>query len=125
MSGVLSPDWCASVSSALADVEPGPGGSGVVEVVVTGGEPARQSAVLVIDAGRLTAISVDGSGPESEVAIPQSRADFEAMVRGELDPAIAFMRGDLKPDGSSRAVFALLSALARPQTQHVLRSHSD
>jgi hypothetical protein len=122
VSDVLSPEWCDAVTAALADLPPGPGGSGVIEVVVSGGEPARLSTVWVIDSGRLASVTSGDGSPEPEVTIPQSRADLEALVSGEVDPAVVFMRGDLKPEGSARAVLAFLSALARADCREVLSS---
>ena len=119
MSDVLSADWCAQVTSRLADLPPGAGGSGVVALTVSGGDAGRVESTWVVEDGRVISISLDG-GAEPEVVAPLSRRDAEAVVAGELDPAEAFMRGDLKPDGSARAWFAWLSALARDDVRTVL-----
>jgi hypothetical protein len=122
VSEVLSPEWCQAVTAALADLPPGPGGSGVAEVVATGGELGRVTTNWVVEDGRLIAVRVDDGLTEADVSIPQVRGDLEAVVAGERDAAVAFMRGDLKPEGSSRALFALLSALARSDVATALRS---
>jgi hypothetical protein len=122
VSEVLSPEWCQAVTTALADLPPGPGGSGVAAVVATGGEFGRVTTNWLVEDGRLIAICVDDGSTEAEVSIPQVRGDLEAVIAGERDAAVAFMRGDLKPEGSSRALFALLSALARGDVAAALRS---
>jgi putative sterol carrier protein len=116
----LSAAWCESVSPVLAALPPGPGGSGVVELVVSGGDPARQSTVWVVDDGRIVSVAAGGDGAEPEVTIPVSRADVESIIGGELDPAVAFMRGDLKPEGSARALLAFLSAVTRDDCRAAL-----
>jgi hypothetical protein len=121
VSDIFSAAWCQRVNDRLVELPLGPGGSGVVGLVITGGEPERTVATWVVDDGRLVSISVDG-GPDVEVTVPVSRVHAEAMVSGGLDPAAAYMRGDLKPEGSSRAWFSWLSALARDDVRDALSS---
>jgi hypothetical protein len=112
----FSPGWCEAVTAALADLPVGPGGSGVVQLVVTGGDPDRVLLTWVVEDGRPVSVSVD-SGAEPQVVVPVSWPIAEQLVTGEIDPAVAYMRGDLKPEGSSAAWFAFLSALARDDTR--------
>lgn len=125
MTDTFTSSWADSAGSQLVGLDGGPGGSGVVEWVVTGGEPDRVWIRWVVDQGRVTQILVDdaaGDPDQVEVTVPLTRAQAEGVLAGKIDPAQAYMRGDLKPEGSSRAWFALLSALARPETQQVLRA---
>ena len=116
---LLSDDWFSRVSSALGDLEPGPGGSGLVEVVVSGGDMGRIRTHWVIEAGRLVSVH-RADETEPDVVIPQSSAAFAELVAGTADPAVSFMRGDLKPDGSSGALLAFLSAMAQPACRKAL-----
>ena len=121
MTEVLSPEWFEAANAALEGLSEGPGGSGVVELVVTGGDEGRVAVHWVIEDGRLRAVRPAAeSGVEAEVSAPQARQDLEEMVAGRYDPAVAFMRGDLKPDGSARAFLAWLSALARDDCRAAL-----
>ncbi len=119
MSDLFSESWCREVSASLADLPGGPGGSGVVQFVVTGGDPDRVHLTWVLDEGRVAGVSTEADA-EPQVVVPMSRPVAEQIVAGELDPAVAYMRGDLKPEGSSGAWFALLSALARDDTRAAL-----
>jgi putative sterol carrier protein len=119
MSQALTAAWCEEVTATLSDLPPGPGGSGIVELVVSGGDPDRVVARWVVEAGRPVSVSVE-PGPPAEVTVPMSRAVADGVLSGDLDPAAAFMRGDLKPEGSSRAWFAWLSAMARDDVQELL-----
>lgn len=119
MSDVLSPSWCEQVSERLAALPPGPGGSGVVALVVSGGEPDRLVVSWVLDGGRPTSVDV-GVDVEPDVSAPLPRVHAEAILAGEIDPATAYMRGDLKPEGSSRAWFAFLSAWARDDVRRAI-----
>lgn len=121
MTQVLTDDWFRSVTESLTSLPEGPGGSGVVEVVVNGGDDGRLTTVWVVADGRLVSVGAADGSSEPDATIPQSRADIEAVINGERDPAVAFMRGDLKPEGSAAAVMAWLSALSRPDTRAVLQ----
>jgi hypothetical protein len=121
VSDALSTAWCARASERLADLPSGPGGSGVVALVVSGGDPDRVTATWVIEDGRPTSVDLD-SGQDAEVVAPLPRVQAEAILAGDLDPAAAYMRGDLKPEGSSRAWFAWLSAMARDDVRRALVS---
>lgn len=123
MTELLTPTWAEIITEQLTAVDPGPGGSGVVEWVVSGGDPGRMWVRWDIADGRITDVSVlDAPGPddEVEVTVPLSRVHAESVLTGEIDPAQAYMRGDLKPEGSSRAWFALLSVFARPDVRKAL-----
>jgi hypothetical protein len=113
---------CTGRANAWPTCRPGPGGSGVVALVVSGGDPGRVTATWVIEDGRPTSVDLD-SGQDARGRRPAVAGDAEAMVlAGDLDPAAAYMRGDLKPEGSSRAWFAWLSALARDDVRRALVS---
>ena len=121
MTELLTDAWFDAVNASLDGLPEGPGGSGVVEVVVNGGDPARVATRWVVADGRLVSVALADGGADADATVAQSRADIEAIVAGERDPAVAFMRGDLKPEGRAAAVLAWLSALARADTRAALR----
>jgi hypothetical protein len=123
VTGTLTEEWCAGVTAGLDGLPDGPGGSGVVELVVSGGDPSRVVTHWVVEDGRLVAVTPAGDSPhEPQVSVPLARKDLDAVLGGDLDPAVAFMRGDLKPDGSPAAFLAWLSSLTRDDTRAALVS---
>lgn len=123
---VLADGWFGAVTASLAG-DDGPVGEAVdadVEIVVAtddGKVPTRWS----VRGGRLAEVAPAGAdGPPAEATIPLTDAQLGAFLSGEVDPAVAFMRGDLKPEGSAAAVLALFSAWARPSTRAALAGTS-
>lgn len=129
MSAPLGPEWFDAVTAALAAVDAGadpigePDAAAEVEIVVSGADPDPLVTRWVVEGGRLVAVRIaeDGADP-ADVTVPQSAGDLRAVIAGDLDPAVAFMRGDLKPDGSAAAWFAFVSAMNQPSTRAALAS---
>ncbi|MGH9122969.1 MAG: hypothetical protein ACRDYC_13680 [Acidimicrobiales bacterium] len=100
----LSAAWAAEVRRvASGHLSPdGPGGA--VEVVITGGPEGE------IRVGPL------GDIPEDQrVVFTLTAKEAAAVVRDELRPSVAFMRGTMKTAGSPGAVLGSLSATATPE----------
>lgn len=129
MTAPLEPGWFDAVTTALAAVDAGadpigePDAAAEVEIVVSGADPDPLLTRWTVDGGRLVAVRVAEPAAEpADVTAPQSADDLRAVVAGELDPAVAFMRGDLKPEGSAAAWFAFVSAMNQPSTRAALAS---
>lgn len=125
MSEPLSADWFDAVTAALGADDGGavgaPDASAVIEIVVSGADPDPLTTRWVVEGGRLVSVSTAGDGSaDPDVTVPQSADVVREVVAGDLDPAIAFMRGDLKPEGSAAAWFAFVSALNRPEAREAL-----
>ncbi len=80
-------------------------------------EPAS-SKTLVIDMGedgriRIAGAVVDNTGGAADCTIHVSKADFEQIVSGELDPSAAFMSGKLRVDGDVGVAMALQAVIGR------------
>ncbi len=121
MTEAFTTQWAEALTERLGGMGAGPGGSGIVEWVISGGDPDRVWARWAVEDGRVGSVAIsDSTVKEAEVSVPLTRAQAEAVLAGDVDPAQAFMRGDLKPEGSSRAWFALLSALARADHRQAL-----
>lgn len=92
--------------AASADRRRGSGLAGRVQLAL-----GSSSAVVVeIADGRVIAVSRD----EPEVRIPFTQAQFQAWLDGDLHLSRAYMRGDIKPEGSSGALLAALEVLDDP-----------
>ncbi len=62
--------------------------------------------VIFVD-GAATPNAVSNEDREADCTITMSTEDFEAMLDGELDPAMAFMTGKLKVDGNMAIAMSL------------------
>ena len=105
MSEFLSDEWIA----ALAGTGAAPGPSATVQVVV-GGTPAGDVKfhLAVVD-GVVTAATA-GNNPKADVALTVPHAEAQAMLAGDLDPNVAFMRGRMKTAGDPGLLLDLLAA---------------
>lgn len=108
----LSAEWCddlvgraASFDPILRDV--------VVELQLTGAPRGRGRITFTVDGGRLVSC-VPEPADAPELKLKSTHDDARAMLRGELDPNAAFMTGDLKTDGPTGPLLALLAAFGRP-----------
>jgi hypothetical protein len=78
-----------------------------IQVEVTGGPERSVDWHAVVEGGRLVA-SGPGVLQGTDVTFTVNWDDALALVRGSLDPAVAFMQGRLKVSGSMAVVLALL-----------------
>lgn len=118
----LDQAWIDAVTGASQAVEPALAASAVVEFTI--GKTKR--AVLQIDEGRVTGAAggpdqPDG-GVEPEVSIPVTGAQLASFCDGSESMSKAFMRGDLKPVGSTGALLPLFALFDDPAFVDALRS---
>jgi len=107
-----SPEWFAALVGARpeAGVEQEPGPSGTVQVVVTGASDG--DATLTLADGALARVA-PGADATAAVTLTFTRADADAVVAGELDPSVAFMRGRMKTAGDPGLVLQVLAHARR------------
>jgi hypothetical protein len=105
MSEFLSDEWI----TALEGTGAAPGPSATVQVVV-GGTPAGDVKfhLAVVD-GVVTAAS-PGNNSKADVSLTIPHAEAQAILSGELDPNVAFMRGRMKTAGDPGLLLDLLAA---------------
>ncbi|MFN8025804.1 MAG: SCP2 sterol-binding domain-containing protein [Acidimicrobiia bacterium] len=107
MSEFLTDDWVTD----LVGTGSAPGPSATVQVVV-GGTPAGDVKFhLAIVDGVVTA-ATPGNNSKADVALTVPHAEAQAMLAGDLDPNVAFMRGRMKTAGDPGLLLDLLSATA-------------
>lgn len=103
----LSEAWVAALVEASGDRS---GPSGLVAITI--GKTKR--AVLDIVDGCVVAdrsCGTDGDAleaDEADVTVPVTKAQLGALIQGEESLAQAFMRGDVKPVGSTGPLLALV-----------------
>lgn len=75
-------------------------------------------AVIEISEGSVTG-STDA---EPAVTVPFTGKQLDAWANGEIDCSAAYMKGDLKPEGSTGALLAALDLLADSEVRERLRA---
>ncbi|MEM9653186.1 MAG: SCP2 sterol-binding domain-containing protein [Actinomycetota bacterium] len=102
---LLDEQWIASLIDASADV------SGDHSAVVAVAIGKKQQAVLTIESGRVV-----GAGDEDAVAVtvPVTSEQLQAFADGSESVAQAYMRGDVKPVGSTGALLAFVELFENP-----------
>lgn len=108
----LSEEWCDRVVARCGDA-PAVLRDCVVEIQLTGAPRGRGRITIVVDAGRVTSC-VPERTPDAELRLKSTWDDAVAMIRGDRDPNVAFMTGDLKTEGPTGPLLDLLSAWGRP-----------
>lgn len=98
-----SDEWVSELVAATAERAGVPGVSGVVGL----GTGKKPKVVLAFSDGRV----VGPSDAEPEVIIPISGPQMEQWTHGELNLTVAYMKGDVKPVGSTGALLAALEVL--------------
>jgi hypothetical protein len=83
--------------------------SGLVGIVAFG--VGSEPPVMAFEQGRV----VGPSALRPQATIKLTRKQFEAWSAGELSLSRAYMKGDLKPEGSTGALLAALEVLDDPQ----------
>lgn len=100
----------AAVATA-ADLPEAPGATGTVAVVVTGGPDGDERGTLrLLDGRPVEALEA----ADADLTLTLTAAEATAVVAGELDPSVAFMRGRLKTSGDNGLVLRFLAATAAP-----------
>lgn len=98
---VLTDGWVAGLVDASLRVEVAGRRSGVVEFTI--GKTER--AVIEIADGRVVGVGDDHA---IDVSIPTTVEQLSALIDGSESLAQAYMRGDIKPVGSTGALLALV-----------------
>jgi len=106
-----SEGWLAGVRAAAEALPEVPGASLTARVEVSGGPGGPCRLGVVIRDGRLVDLT-PGRPADADCTVICGAADAGAILRGELDPAVAYMQGRLKLDGSyERVLFGLRAVL--------------
>lgn len=122
---LLDEEWFNRLNQALAgastqdDLSQGP--IYEVELVVSGTKAGKLATRWRLDNGVLESVRI--AKPDEQptaLRIPVKLVEFEQLLSGELDPAVAFMQGDLKPEGPTGDFLAFLAALQQPNSKAAL-----
>lgn len=111
---LLSDDWVQALVAATADEAATSAPSATVALTI--GKTRR--AVVVLEAGRVVG---PGADDDVEVTLPLTEVQLRDLLAGRQSLAKSYIRGDVKPEGSTGALGSLvelfesadLSALAQ------------
>ena len=120
MSVWLSSEWVAQVATSMASRPAAPGVTGTVEVVITGGPGGEVRLPVRYDDGtpHWTGEPADASErAEPEVILTMPAAEARAVLSGEREPSVGFMRGRIKTAGDPGLLLAWLRSTATPEWQ--------
>jgi hypothetical protein len=106
----LSAEWLTAARDAVA----APALDVRLQVTVTGA-PGGDVIWHAVSANGVLAGLDAGPLPDAGVALTLSYADAVAMLRGELDPSVAYMQGRMKTAGDPGKLLDLLAATATPE----------
>ncbi len=124
MTSWLSPEWFDR-ARALAEEEPArPGLSARVQWEVTGGPNGDLRYYWVLSDGRPTE-GAEGTVARPDVTLTMAWDAAAAVQRGDLDPNVAFMRGQMKVAGSMGVMLALLPVATSPAGRDLRRRIAD
>lgn len=115
--GVLNDAWIAGLVEASAGLADVAGHSGVVAVTIG----KNQRAVLDIVDGRVVG---RGSVDDVAVTVPVTTAQLDDYTTGVASMATDYMRGDVKPVGSTGAFLALLELFENPAFRAALATEA-
>lgn len=100
-SATLDQAWVAASVTATAD-RAGSGLYGTAEFKLSDG-----SVGIEVEDGRIVGTPTG----TADVLFPLTDAQVGAYLAGELDLSVAYMKGDLKPEGSTAAIVCVLEVM--------------
>jgi putative sterol carrier protein len=98
LTGFLSDEWFGLVQSCAASLPEIPGASLTMQHLVSGSPAGKVQCVVDVRDGRVVEAR-SGKQADAACTVTWTYEDAVALLRGELNPDVAFMQGRLKVDG--------------------------
>ena len=103
----LSEEWLAALTAAATGLPTAAGCSVSVRLEIPGAPYGKGSLSVRLEDGQLAEVAL-GRPVAEDCVVSCPYDDALAICEGRLDPAVAYMRGDLKLDGAyERVLFGL------------------
>ncbi len=120
MIDISSPDWMAQLveASNRADIKSVFGDDTTTISMNIG----KKSCVFSLSGGRVIEVAAD---TEAAVNIPLTTKQLTGLVDGSIHLSKAYMQGDIKPVGSSRALMYAIELFDHKQVQNHLEGLLD
>ena len=110
---LVSEEW-AEAAAPLTELLPGvPGAGGTVSLAVSGGRRQEAGFHWSYDAGKAEpgAAGIDG---DADLVLLLAAEDAIDVLKGEVEPSVAFMRGRLKASGDGGLLLGFLKSTVDP-----------
>jgi putative sterol carrier protein len=104
-------DWLQGTVSAWADVSGTPGFDFRVQWVIPKAPEGEGAYTLTFADGRVTAAAL-GTDPGADITLTLPYDQARDIQRGQADPSVLYMQGQLKTAGDNRTVLRYLELLA-------------
>lgn len=103
----LSEEWLEALAEAAVGLPAAAGCSVSVRLEISGTPHGKRRLTVRLEDGKLAEVAL-GLPIAEDCVVSCSHDDALAICEGRLDPAVAYMRGDLKLDGEyERVLFGL------------------
>lgn len=99
MSDFLSDEWISQVQDVAGDLPKVEGASLALDFEVSGAPAGKVRAHATIDEGQIVEVA-PGANKQADCRVVVKAPIALDILKGELDPDVAFMRGDLKLEGA-------------------------
>ncbi|MCU1458089.1 MAG: hypothetical protein JWL73_2181 [Actinomycetia bacterium] len=122
-----SDDWLRGSAAAWADVAPSPGFDFRVQWVIPKAPDGDGAYTLTFADGRATD-AVAGTDPAADITLTLPYDQARDVQRGDADPSVLYMQGQLKTAGDNRTVLRYLELLASPPgvaAQHAIAALTE
>lgn len=103
MTDFLTEEWFDAALGAAADLPKSDGHNAIINFEVAGAPSGKLRAAAVLTDGQLSSFSI-GKSKEATCDITISAENAQAVLLGDMDPAVGYMRGDIKLGGAYELV---------------------
>lgn len=103
MADFLTDEWAALVATSGADLAKIDDLSAVIQFEVTGGPDGKAHAVATIEHGQVATFEL-GKQRGADCTVIADQSIFAGIFAGDLQPRVAYMRGDIKLTGAYSTV---------------------
>lgn len=115
MAAYLSEAWLAEPVDPACEALAAAGGRGTIARVISGAPDGEARFVAEVGEGGVHYRS--GAADDADLTLTDTYANAVAVLRGDLDPNAAFMRGQTKVAGDTKLLLDLLAATKTPPYQ--------
>lgn len=99
MSDFLTEDWFPEVVTAAAGLPKTDGCDAIVNFEIAGAPSGKLRVHAVVADGQISSVEM-GKSKEAVCDITIGAENAQAVLLGEIDPAVGYMRGDIKLGGA-------------------------